>query len=305
MNHRILITGASGFIGRYLVHSLLSDGYEVITTSRHEESYPHHYVKDLAKDNLDDFMGNECSTLIHLAARAHIINEIDANPVEQFYLHNVTASLNVAKKAYEHGVQRFIFISTIGVMGNRTEIDEPFIESSEVAPHSDYAASKWEAEKVLLEYCHSVGMALLILRLPLVCHIDAPANFGALVRVVKKEYPLPFAHMNNHRSVLSVCHFSSFIKKAIEKKHWESTLYLLANDESYSTETLVSEIGGALNIKVKLFYLPTWLIQFMLTVLGKRKYYEQLWGSLEVDSCKAQKEFLWEPTSNLRETLIR
>lgn len=297
MSLNTLVTGASGFLGRSLVQHLLShtDDY-VVTTSRQQESFPNHIKCDLS--NIPQDLTKGIDTVIHLAARAHITREYESNPRACFFKENVDNTLQLAENAIQNNVKRFIFISTIGVYGYETEPGKPFTEISPFNPHSYYAESKLEAESKLKVLCEQNGLSLVILRLPLVYHISAPANFGALVSAVKNRRMLPFARINNKRSLLSRANFNNCILSILASENEVQGAFLLSDPRSISTTEILKGIATSLNEKPRLFYVPKPIMKVSLTLLGKQKMYSQLWNNLEIDATRMQQVFNWCPEQN-------
>ena len=206
-NERILVTGANGFVGSFLTKKLINAGFEVITSTRKKNSISN--TKDQFLINSLDRQVNwskaldNCSTVVHLAARAHKINDKSNNILERYREINTNATINLGKQAIKAGVKKFIFISTIGVNGSKTE-ELPFINTDKPKPHSPYAISKYEAELGLQKITHNSSMKLIIIRPPLIYNINAPGNIERLKNIVELGLPLPFLGIKNKR--LSLIH---------------------------------------------------------------------------------------------------
>ena len=191
---KILVTGASGFVGQHLVRSLKQQGVCVVGVGRKpitSDADMFFLVPDFANINAwaEPLVG--CTAVVHLAARVHVMQDKTVNPLAEFRKVNVDATLNLAKNAAQAGVKRFVFISSIKVNGERTEISRPFTEEAEVNPQDAYAVSKSEAERCLLQIAQQTGMEVVIIRPPLIYGAGVKANFASMMRVVKHGLPLP------------------------------------------------------------------------------------------------------------------
>lgn len=203
----------------------------------------------------------------------------------------------MAKQAVLAGVKRFIFISSIGVNGFKT-VGKPFTYYDSPKPHSPYAISKYEAEIALTELLDKTSMELVIIRPPLIYDINSPGNLKRLVDLVKMGLPLPLAGINNRRSFISLDNLNDLIITVITKQLKMKLFVLLASDgKDISTKDLLENIAKKLNIRIKLFYLPTSLLILLLKLLGKRKIAESLFGDLQIDIEYTKKILNWHPES--------
>ena len=206
---KVLVVGGSGFIGRHLCAYLAARDYRVVATTRAldaSKELPAN-VEYRQLDLLDaealagfDFAGAKC--LVYLAARAHVLDESADDPLTAYRRLNVEAALDTVKLAAVQGVNRFIYLSSIGVNGITSS--QPFTETDVPAPQEPYALSKLEAELELRDYCGQAGMELVILRPVLVYGNGAPGNFARLVNAVDSGKPLPLRDIDNRRSLLAV-----------------------------------------------------------------------------------------------------
>ncbi|NIE98090.1 NAD-dependent epimerase/dehydratase family protein [Acinetobacter sp. Tr-809] len=295
----ILVTGSSGFVGKSLIHSLiLSNKYQKIyaLNRRHSHTLPV-MVEQLVATSENVFstpIPANIDVIVHLAGRAHILNDNVQNPLEHFRSVNVQGTLELAQQALENKVTRFIFISSIGVNGAFTT-KKPFDETDQPYPHADYAISKLEAEQALKELFKDTNTELVIIRPPLVYAADAPGNFARLLRLAATNVPLPFAYLNNKRSFVALENLVSFIETCIEHPQAKNELFLIADNEVLSTQQLVSLIRKGMRRKTNLVYIPPFLMKLGAICIGKAKLYEQLFLSLEVDASKARNLLNWMP----------
>jgi len=187
---KILVTGATGFVGRILCDQLSTSGHLVVSAVRRESGLLNEVVVgDLgpATDWWQALAG--CDAVVHLAARVHMMREDAVDPMALFRAINAEATLNLARQAAQAGVKRFVFVSTIKVSGEGR--DEPYRETDVPAPEDAYAISKWEAEQGLRRIAQETGLEVVILRPPLVYGPGVKANFLRLMQMVARGWPLP------------------------------------------------------------------------------------------------------------------
>ena len=296
----ILITGSSGFVGTALVERLQhKQAYSKIYTlnRRFDQQFSnqiHQIIADHSEQFFETPIPENIDVIIHLAGRAHILNEQVESPLDVFRQVNVQGSIQLAKQALEKKVKRFIFISSIGVNGAVTE-NFPFSETDIPKPHADYAVSKFEAEHALIELFKNTSTELVIIRPPLVYAADAPGNFARLLKLVSMNLPLPFASVNNRRSFVSRENLVDFIECCISHPNAKDELFLVSDTQTISTKQLVTALREGMGKKPNLFYMPNFVMKFAAVCIGKQKLYEQLFSSLEVDSSKAQILLGWRP----------
>lgn len=294
MTETILITGASGFLGKRIVRFLQrsSDAY-VITTSRKQESFPNHLVRDLR--NVTAELTNHVNTIIHFAG----LNAHSSATAEEFQQANAINTINLAKAAIESGVKRFILISTTDVYGINPHSSVEVTENSPVNPKTDYAKSKLAAENELKTLCLNGAMNLIILRLPLIYHIDAENRFGEYIKMVQKQQPLPLDKINNnHKNLLALRNFESALHSLLLQPNIQNEIMILADDLSISTTEMMQGIAVAAVVPIKLFYVPKILMRMSLTLTGKKEYFDDLWGSAKLSSKYAQQRLNWKPHDN-------
>jgi len=304
----ILVTGSSGFVGKSLIRSLsLTNKYEKIyaLNRRHSHTLPDMVQQLIATSEENVFstpIPTDIDVIIHLAGRAHILNDNVQNPLEQFRAVNVDGTLQLARQALANKVKRFIFISSIGVNGAVTD-KKAFDELDPPQPHADYAISKLEAEQALKELFANTNTELVIIRPPLVYAAEAPGNFARLLRLASTNLPLPFASLNNRRSFVALENLVSFIEACIEHPQAKNELFLISDNEVLSTQQLVISLRKGMGRNANLIYIPQFLMKVGAICIGKSKLYEQLFLSLEVDASKARNLLNWNPPINGNEAL--
>ena len=313
----ILVTGASGFIGKALVKSLCLKGYNVRATVRSASAlaFMSDYQKQQQLNNLTMYNLGELSdktdwkdaldqvdTLVHCAARAHILQETSANPLETFRQMNTHVTENLAHQASDQGVQRFIFLSSIGVLGH-SSYDTPFSDASLPSPQVPYAQAKWEAEQAL--HALPTAMDKVIIRPPIVYGPGVKGNFGALLNLIKKRIPTPLGAVKNKRQFIGIDNLVDFIMTCIARENPINETFIIADKEVINTTELLRNISLAIEIPVILLPVPHKLLDWGLKALGKAKMAGQLLGNLEIKSNKAKERLDWEPPYTMQEQLRR
>lgn len=306
----LFITGASGFLGRSLVSYFASrSGYSVRAIYRSTQSTAkvvncqNILVSDIVTDHFAEMLvGVDC--VIHSAALAHVTNESLDNAISAFRRVNVQGTLNVANAAVEAGVRRFIYISSIKVLGEET-FDAPFNADSVPAPCDPYGVSKFEAEEGLLDIALKTGMEVVIIRPPLMYGPGVKANFLALMKCLRWRLPLPLKGINNKRSLVSVDNLLDFISVCVEHPAAAGQAFLVSDGEDLSTPQLLSRLGRAMGKPAMLFTVPESIIVAGANLLGRPAIARRLCGSLQVDIDKSRRLLGWTPPYNVDNSLSK
>lgn len=295
---KILVTGAAGFVGRYLVNDL-SKTHEVITCVRKKSNQLPSTVEQVQTANFFDIkIPKDVDTIVHLAGVAHAKHD----NVDEFKKINVDGTLQLARKALEANVKRFIFISSIGVNGNCT-YGKAFTELETANPTNDYAVSKYEAEQSLIELFNNTSVDLVIIRPPLIYAHDAPGNFSKLLKLINTGLPLPFGCTHNKRSFIAISNLVDFIAHCVEYRSPINDTFVIADDEQVSTKKLVSLISEGMGKRSLLVPIPIFPIKLATDFLNKKALYEQLFGDLQIDNTKAKKILGWKPVTDAHNAL--
>lgn len=301
---KLLVTGATGFIGGFLVPQLQEAGYQLVLPVRRGVEA----VAGVATTELTDMTKPEgwrelledVDVVIHLAGRAHVLKE-QQNPAALFYQANVELPLLIAQQASAAGVRRFIFVSSIGVMGNHNTT--AFSVTDTPDPQELYAKSKLEAEQQLQQFCHQVGMELVIIRPPLVYGPDAPGNFGRLMQLVQKPWPLPFAAVDNQRSFVSVYNLCSLLTLCVQHPKAANQLFLVSDGDDVSTAVLFRQLKALLGSHCLLLPVPAGWLRRVLCWCGLKNMAIRLLDSLTVDISHTRSVLGWVPLYNLATSL--
>jgi UDP-glucose 4-epimerase len=306
MNNKILITGATGFVGSHLLQMALAQNREVICPVRANNSTPHASAPQISSidsnTNWQSHLTN-VHTVIHCAARVHVMNDTAADPLVAFREVNLYGSVRLAEQAAAAGVSQFIYLSSIKVNGEMTEDGQAFTENDPPSASDPYGISKQEAEKALLDLGQRTGMAITIIRPPLVYGKGVAANFLSLLIWVKKQIPLPFGSIHNQRSFVFVKNLCDFILHCVQNPLAYNQVFLISDGKDLSTTELMREAAKALDVPSRLLPFPSSLMVLVARMLGRKNITDRLCQSLRVDSTKARQQMQWSPPYTIQQGL--
>ncbi|TYO66479.1 NAD-dependent epimerase/dehydratase family protein [Bradyrhizobium hipponense] len=299
----VLVTGASGFVGRHVAPALSREGWSVRRAVRNPEGLDDEVVIESIGPDTDWSAALEgVDAVIHLAARVHHKHEEHA--VQLYRNVNIAGTLHLARCAATTGVRQFIFVSTVLVHGRSNEGRAPFSEDDILTPRGLYGMSKAAAEAGLRTLARDSDMSISVIRPPLVYGAGARGNFALLTRAVNLGLPLPFGAIRNHRAFLAVQNLSSFILRRLAHPDPASNfeVFLVADREQVSTPEFIERLGLASGKSPRLFGMPPELLGSLLSVIGRQDTYDSLIGSLELNVSKAIATG-WQPQVTLEEGL--
>jgi nucleoside-diphosphate-sugar epimerase len=310
----VVVTGAGGFIGRAVCAQLPARGLRVRglirTLDRHTAARPEFLpIGDLAALPEAALVHalRGARAVVHLAARGPVAETASTATLAAYRRANVEVTQRVPRAAAAGGVAPFVFASSVKVNGEMTLAGRPFTESDPPDAHDDYATSKWEAERALEAVTADTGLRVTALRLPLTYGSGARANFARLARVVRHGVPLPFAGIDNRRSLLGIENLVGALVAVLADdaagEGGRITPYLLADAVAVSTPGLVRALAAALNVEPRLFAVPTGLLRFAGVLSGHSAAVARLTTSLEVDSRAFRTRFGWTPPCTLAQGL--
>jgi len=309
---RCLITGGNGFVGRALTSHVLARGYDVRLPLRQ----PQRADQIAGVETLDigslssetDWMValRSVDQIVHLAARVHVMNDKSTDPLAEFRRVNVEGTANLARQAAAAGVRRFVYLSSIKVNGEFTEVGLPFTADDVPTPEDPYGMSKYEAEKSLRQIAADTGMEVVIIRPPLVYGPGVKANFESMMRWLARGVPLPLAAVSeNRRSLVALENLVGLIVTCLSHPAAANETFLVSDGEDFSTAELLKRMGAAMGNPARLFYLPPALLKLGATGLNKPGIYQRLCGSLQLDIAKTRQLLRWTPPVSVDEGLRR
>jgi len=255
---KLLLTGANGFLGSYF-YKQYSIKYDIKTFS-----FVHNQFESLSLKNID--------TVIHLGALVHQTQNINDEMYETI---NVTQTLELAQKAKEDGVQHFIFMSTVKVYGEGSNV--PYNDVSPCVPLDAYGKSKLKAEQKLQSLGNET-FHVSIIRTPIIYGYGVKANMQNLIKLVDKMSFLPFGGIDNKRSFVYIGNLCALIDAIICAS--KCGVFLAGDDEALSTSELISLIANAKQKKIYLLKVPFFKV---LLKWFKPSFYQRLFESLTVD----------------------
>ncbi len=298
---RVLVTGASGFVGSQLAPALAQVGHEVLAVSRQAKAWPG--MPGLVAQSGIALDANESEWLalladqevvVHVAGRAHVMKEQAADALAEFRRVNVDATLRLATLAIQSGVRRFIFISSIKVNGESTVAGSAFGPEDAPAPVDAYGQSKLEAELGLKALAAASGLELVIIRPTLIYGVGAKGNLALLKRLLRWPLPLPLGSIRNRRSMLALDNLVDFIGLAIQHPRASGQTFLLA-DVTWSTPELLRIMAAGSGRSLWLLPISVSFLYRLASLVGRSVWITRLCGNLEVDSSGASKHLGWQP----------
>ena len=291
---QVVVTGATGFVGRALREGLVKSGHRVTPVVRNSVGLPDEVVVgDIGAATDWRAVLSGCGGVIHLAARVHDVSARDAGDLPAYRQINTEATLNLARQAAQAGVKRFVFVSTIKVNGE--ESSQPYRETDVPAPADAYAISKWEAEQGLHRISMETGLEIVILRPPLVYGPGVRANFLQLMRAIERGWPLPLGAIRNRRSLLYLGNLTDALRLCLEHPDAAGRTFLLDDGRAVSTPQLIRAVAQAMGRPARLFSVPPWMLQATGRLFGRTAELNRLMGSLYVDSSAIRSQLGWLP----------
>ncbi|WP_157959829.1 NAD-dependent epimerase/dehydratase family protein [Devosia submarina] len=292
---KILVTGASGFVGRTLVQTLRAAGHTVQTAGF---SSPHVDHRIPLGPNADWTQAlADCDAVVHAGGRAHVLDK-SATSASTFDDINTKGTLRLAEAARRVGVRHFIFISSIAALGERE--DKPLQEQDISRPTTPYGRSKLAAEQGLLAMD---GLRVTCLRPPLVYGPDAGGRFGQMLRWCARGLPLPLAGIRNQRSFLAAPNLADAVRLCLAQGENATGIFHLADEGTLSTPELLQLIGQGLGKPARLLAIPPFALHTMRR-FGLAQPIDKLSQSLVVDTSKFRAQCGWIPPVQLRDGIV-
>ncbi|WP_433766931.1 UDP-glucose 4-epimerase family protein [Pseudomonas putida] len=309
MPKRILVTGATGFLGRSLVNYFCTfPNTSVVAPIRSinnvlPDKVEKFYLPDI-DENTDwgeSLVGVD--TVVHAAARVHVMNEDPVQSIDKFRAVNVKGTLRLAEQSIQAGVKRFVYISSIKVNGESTAVGRVFSADDIPQPLDPYGLSKYEAEQKLLKLAESGAIEVVIIRPVLIYGPGVGANFQQMMRWLVKGIPLPFGAICNVRSLVYLDNVVDFVGTCVTHPGAANQVFVVSDGEDISTTRLMQHLISCLGVKTWLIPVPVAMLMFMAGLVGRGAVAQRLFGSLQVDIQKNQELLGWRPPFSLNDGL--
>ena len=306
---RVLVTGASGFIGRRVVHRFASEGFPVVAVSRSPvRSLPAGavaaIVPELSGETSWHVLLRDVGVVIHCAAHVPGVRERPDDTHARYHRVNVEGTQALAAQAAEAGVRRFLFLSSIKVHGESTVPGFLFDEQSPLAPADAYGRSKEAAEVALQRVVATTPMESVVLRPPLVYGAEAKGNLAALMHWIRRGLPLPLGAVHgNRRSLIAVENLIDAIRHAADHPDAAGQTFVVSDGEDLSTTALLRALGRAIGRPARLVPIAPDFLRSIATLTGQSSAALRLLGSLQVDSSRIRSALGWHPPQTVEEGL--
>lgn len=307
---KVLVTGASGFVGRRVCAALLQEGHAVVAPVRRNVSrapMPAGVEVEPLADPLDATALaphlDGVDAVVHLAARVHIMAETAADPLAEFRRINVEGTRAVAAAAQAAGVRQLVFVSSIKVNGEGREA--PYTEADVPRPLDPYGQSKLDAESAVRSA--SGSLAWTILRPPLVYGPGVGGNFRRLLRLAgaAARWPLPLGGIDNLRSMIFVDNLADAIATTLAHPAARRQTFLVSDDHDVSVSELLRRLCTGMGSRPRLFRAPVALVRQAGALLGREADLDRIFGTLRINCGLIQSTLGWRPPVKLYEGLDR
>jgi nucleoside-diphosphate-sugar epimerase len=305
---RIVVTGAGGFIGRAVIAELRKNpSLDVVAATRNPTTIADP-IRTIATPTRSDEPGwvsglSGCSVVIHLAGLAHRRDTGSPSLRREFDEANHRRTARLAAEASSVGVRRMVFVSSIAVHGLASTKDAPIRPDSPMCPTTPYGESKARAEDALWAIAERTGLEIVVIRPPMVYGPDAPGNFGRLARLVAARMPMPFAGVDNRRSLVGRGNLASFLVRCSCHPDAANRTFTVSDGKDVSTPDIIRAIGRATRTPVIMFKLPTPVLHALLRLAGGARLPQQLLHSLQVDASESSMLMGWAPPHSMDECL--
>lgn len=306
---RLLVTGATGFVGNALVARCVADPtWQVRCALRRQSTTLPLGAESIVVGNLASDIDwsrtvNGVDAIVHTAARVHVMRDRAADPLIEFHRVNGTGTLNLARQAAAAGVKRFVFISSIKVNGERTIPGRPYRPDDMPAPTDFYGVSKAKAEEGLRTLAKGSGMEVTIIRPVLVYGPGVKANFLLMMRWLHNGIPLPLGSIDNARSLVALDNLVDLIVTCVNHPAAANQTFLVSDGEDLSTTSLLRRTAAALGKPARLLPVPSWMLEWAFRTMGREEVGQRICGSLQVDMSATQRLLGWRPPVRVDDAL--
>lgn len=291
---KLLVTGASGFVGNRVIRLAEVRGWYCLAHCSEKGGLTGDRVIHKNLGPMTDWFADleGIDAVIHCAARVHQLHDVAGD----YTTPNVAGTIRLAQQAASAGVKRFVFLSSVKVNGEATQVGKPFVPETHRIPDDPYGKSKYDAEQALWDIAASSGMEVVVIRAPLVYGPGVKANFQSMMHVVARGLPLPLASaQHNRRSMVYVDNLADLLLCAVQHPQAAGEVFMVSDHHDLSTATLLTDLAAALGVSNRLWPFPTAALKMVARLAGKQAIADRLLGSLQVDISKTQQRLGWQP----------
>jgi nucleoside-diphosphate-sugar epimerase len=309
----VAVTGSTGFIGKALAREIAFRALRVravVRTVSHASAPLDTNIEITGLEEINSHTDWSAAlagvdSVIHCAARAHVMHETPGDALAAYRSVNVDGSRWLAEQAAAAGIRRFVYLSSIKVNGEQTGFGAPFLFSDAPAPEDAYGISKWEAEQALWEISAQTGLEVVVVRPPLVCGPGVKGNLARLSKLVRLGLPLPLGAVQNKRSLIGLDNLVDLLIRCIDHPAAAGQTFLVSDGEDFSTPDLLRHMARAMGHSARLVPVPVPLLRLAGSTLGKRGEIDRLVGSLQIDSSHTRQVLGWTPPVSVQEAIRR
>lgn len=307
MSH-VVVSGANGFVGRVLCRALLDAGHRVTGLVRRTGGCIDGVTEWV--DASTDYSGIahnwpaglKADCVVHLAARVHVMHDTAADPDAAFRATNVDGTLRLAAAARQHGVPRFVFVSSIKAVAEKNH-GQSLREDAPPRPEDAYGRSKRAAEEALTRLGNDTGLEIVIVRPPLVYGPQVRANFLRLMDAVSRGVPLPLGRADARRSMVYVGNLADAIVRCATDPRAADQCFHVADSDAPTVAELVRSLGRHLGKPARLLPVPPAWLRMAGRLTGRSPQVDRLIGSLQVDTSHIRDVLGWQPPFSTDEGL--
>jgi UDP-glucose 4-epimerase len=296
---KVLITGASGFIGQPMVRALATSGWTVRAASREPFAIPdmegveRMALQDLARAADWSKLVEGVTHVLHLAGIAHAPGQLP----DEVYTRINTDAVGELARVSKGRVERFVLMSSVRAQAGLSA-DHAISETDPANPTDAYGRSKLAAERLLAES----GVAFAVLRPAVVYGRGVKGNIASLATLAQTPMPLPFAGLDNRRSLLALENLAAAVEIVLTSKSAEGETFLVADAEPISVAGMVTAMREGLGRAPHLIRVPLGGVKRLMATFGKEAEWERLSGNFVIDAAKLR-AIGWTPRVKTAEGL--
>ena len=305
----MLVTGAQGFVGQRLLTKAVGS-FELSASSR---SMPKEnpwgaswFVTGEFGPDTDWSRAVEgVDIVMHVAARAHITNDVAKDPLAEYRRVNVEGTRRLIQALDSVKLKRLVYVSSVKAQGESSSNakDGVFRPTDTPAPEDAYGISKLETETLLQDWSKSSGTELVIVRPVMVYGPYVRGNFLTLMRLILTRKPLPLGAVKNRRSIVAIDNLVDLLLTVAIHPNAAGNIFYAKDAKDLTTTELIQDIATALNVKPFLLAVPPSLMIGAGTLLGKQDKLRRLFGDLAVDTSNAESLLGWTPKTSRADAL--